>query len=405
MPRVPSEPVNSAGQVIACHALEGLVSGAHQRAVSQDNVQGQDRIAGDPVFRAAQATRVGGHVAAHGGDAVAGRIRRIHEPMLVGGRVEVSVDDAWFHHGQFVVGTDLQDPVHPFQAEHNAARRWRALRRRLRFLRHGGQPRCPCARPTAGFPAPPRPSVPRRRPAGSSAPGRGLGRCHTLSGSLLSYPFRCQAGSGTRSSSVSAVITGCYRTGPGLKNSMKGPPCSAFALRTLPDTHETRVAVQDHWPRGREAPGGLYRFGYPPSPVCVRLTRVSLSVTGTKLMRTSLGVCGFWAATQSKTSSESCTFEVTVAHRETCPSAPVSVRAPASNAGCVSSPNSVYSCGPPEVDVLDESVERLVQFAGHDPLEDDVSDGCSLPGRLGLLGVGKEGGVHLPSLAAAHPGG
>ncbi len=111
------------GEIVPGHAFEGLVAGVHEGAVGHDNVQGQDGIAGHAVFRAAQPSGVGGHVAADGGHLVAGRVGRVHEAVFGGCSVKVGVDDAGFDDGGLVVGVEVQDAVHPFKAQHDAALR------------------------------------------------------------------------------------------------------------------------------------------------------------------------------------------------------------------------------------------------------------------------------------------
>ncbi len=111
------------GQVIARHALEGLVAGVDQRAVGQDDVQGQHRVPGDPVLGTAQTAGVGSHVPADGGTPEACRVRRVHQPVGGRGLIKLGVDDPGFHYCGLIVGVQVQDPVQPFQGEDHAAAR------------------------------------------------------------------------------------------------------------------------------------------------------------------------------------------------------------------------------------------------------------------------------------------
>ncbi len=109
------------GQVVAGDPFEGLVAGMDEGPVREHDVERQDGVPGDAVLGAAQPAGVGGDVAADRGDPEAGRIRGVHQPVHGRGGVEVRVDDPGFDDGGLVLRVQVQDAVHPFQAQHDAA--------------------------------------------------------------------------------------------------------------------------------------------------------------------------------------------------------------------------------------------------------------------------------------------
>ena len=116
--------------VEACHALGGAAAEPHRIAVgdrtfnhgpADHRAQAQHIVAGHAVLQAAQAARVGGHVAADRRPGRAGRVGRVPQAVLGHGRLHVVVDHTWLDHAEQVVPVDLDDPVHPGQVEDHAA--------------------------------------------------------------------------------------------------------------------------------------------------------------------------------------------------------------------------------------------------------------------------------------------
>ncbi len=68
-------------------------------------------VRGDPVLQAVGSAGVLGDVAAQGGDRLAGRVRRVHEPVARHGLVELCVDDARLHTRPPVLIVDPEDAV------------------------------------------------------------------------------------------------------------------------------------------------------------------------------------------------------------------------------------------------------------------------------------------------------
>ena len=128
------------------HALGGAPSQAYHVAVgdgaTHDGAQAQDVIPGDAVLQAAQAARVGGHVAADRRPRSAGRIRRVPQSVFGDGGLDVVVDRARLDDADQVVRVDLQDLVHPGQVKDDTAadRIGAAGQPGTRAARHDGNP-------------------------------------------------------------------------------------------------------------------------------------------------------------------------------------------------------------------------------------------------------------------------
>ena len=100
------------GQRISGHVLHVAAAGPDRAAIGQDDLQREDSVAGHAVLHAAQATGIGADVSADGAELVARRVRRIEEPILRDGRLEIGIDDARLHDRDEVGAVDLEDCVH-----------------------------------------------------------------------------------------------------------------------------------------------------------------------------------------------------------------------------------------------------------------------------------------------------
>jgi len=118
-------PHEQADQVEPGDALGGAPPETHHVAIghraADDRPQAEYVVAGDTVFQAAQAARVGGDVAADRRPRRAGRVGRVPQAVLGHGGLDVVVDRARLDHGQEVVRVDLDDLVQLGQVEDDAA--------------------------------------------------------------------------------------------------------------------------------------------------------------------------------------------------------------------------------------------------------------------------------------------
>ena len=105
---------------VAGGALADPSTELQHAAVGQHHGHADDVVGGQPVFEAMGPAGVAGDVATDGGDRLAGRVGRIHQARLGGGRVEVGVDHAGARHRHQVGRVDLQCGE-AFQAQHDAA--------------------------------------------------------------------------------------------------------------------------------------------------------------------------------------------------------------------------------------------------------------------------------------------
>ena len=100
--------------------LDPLAPELHERAVGEHHVEAEHVVGGDAVLDAAQAARVGRHVAADRADLERGRIGRIPEAVLGGRPLDVGVESPRLRDRHLRGRVDL-DRAHPFQADHQAA--------------------------------------------------------------------------------------------------------------------------------------------------------------------------------------------------------------------------------------------------------------------------------------------
>ena len=108
------------GEVVAARRLHQLAAGADDLARAQHGLDAEHLVAGDAVLHRPHATRVGGHVATEAG-AVLAREDGIDEPVGGGGPVELVEGHAGLHDRHVVLGVDLDDRVHPLEADEDAA--------------------------------------------------------------------------------------------------------------------------------------------------------------------------------------------------------------------------------------------------------------------------------------------
>ncbi|VTR67083.1 hypothetical protein DESC_580126 [Desulfosarcina cetonica] len=109
-----------ARQAVAGHVLDVAAAEADHLARGQDHFQAEHIIDGDPVFEAARAAGVLGHVAADGRDHETARVGWIEKPFLGQTGLQVPVDHAGLNDAVAVRGVDRDDAVHAREGEHDA---------------------------------------------------------------------------------------------------------------------------------------------------------------------------------------------------------------------------------------------------------------------------------------------
>lgn len=109
------------GEVEALAVFVAAAAGSDDGAVWEDDFEAEDVVAGDPVFEAARAAGVGGDIAAEGAFAEAGWVRRVVPSEFADLVLEVAGDDAGLDDGDPVGRVDLEDAVHAFHGEDDAA--------------------------------------------------------------------------------------------------------------------------------------------------------------------------------------------------------------------------------------------------------------------------------------------
>ena len=157
-PEGPFVPNHQARQVVS-RALGHRPAELGDRAVGEDERHPEHVVGSDPVLQGVRAARVGGHVAADRARRLARRIRCIVESMGLCGPAERQIRHPGFDHRELVHRIQVQDALHPAQADddrvrcgHRAAREARARTARderdlgpmepLEHRRHfGGRPR------------------------------------------------------------------------------------------------------------------------------------------------------------------------------------------------------------------------------------------------------------------------
>jgi hypothetical protein len=91
------------------------------RAVSKDDFEAENIIAGDAVFEAVRAAGIGGDVAANKIIRAAGGVGRIKESAFLNSRLEFLRVDARLDDGDEIAGIDFPDAVHAFERQDDAA--------------------------------------------------------------------------------------------------------------------------------------------------------------------------------------------------------------------------------------------------------------------------------------------
>jgi hypothetical protein len=109
-------------QVVAGDVLHRAAAGADRRPVRQHDLEREDVVAGDAVLQAARAPGVLRDVPADRALLETRRIGRVEEPALLDLGLQPRVDHAGLDDRDAVDLVDLEDPVHPRDAEDDAAR-------------------------------------------------------------------------------------------------------------------------------------------------------------------------------------------------------------------------------------------------------------------------------------------
>ena len=113
--RQQAEPVVAGGVEMCAADLENL-------AVDGDQFQAEQVVGGDTVFQAMRAAGVHRDVAADHAGELAGGVGGIEEAMRGDGIGDADIGDAGLHHGAAVGVVDVEDAVHPHQADHHGVR-------------------------------------------------------------------------------------------------------------------------------------------------------------------------------------------------------------------------------------------------------------------------------------------
>lgn len=109
------------GEVEALTVFVAAAAGVDDGAIGEDDLEAEDVVAGDPVFEAARAAGVGGDIAAEGAFAETCWVRRVVPAEFADLVLELAGDDAGLDDGDPVGWADLEDAVHAFHGEDDAA--------------------------------------------------------------------------------------------------------------------------------------------------------------------------------------------------------------------------------------------------------------------------------------------
>src|SRR5207253_9125718 len=99
-------PGKKAGEIKAGLVLVRSAADSNHRAISENDLETENIIAGDPIFEAARAAGVGGDIAANERISAAGRIRWIEQPALLDRRLQPPRNDAWLDDSDEIGGID-----------------------------------------------------------------------------------------------------------------------------------------------------------------------------------------------------------------------------------------------------------------------------------------------------------
>src|SRR2546421_537634 len=113
-------PDEHAAQIVS-RSIERGAAEVHERAVREHHLQTEDVRGGEPILEAVGAARVLGDVAADGTHLLRGRVRGIE---VVGrdGLGHAQVEHTRLHHDPGIRNVDVQNAIHPRQADHDAVR-------------------------------------------------------------------------------------------------------------------------------------------------------------------------------------------------------------------------------------------------------------------------------------------
>ena len=143
---VPSDPTSRLREVVADDVLHDLAAGADDLARRQHGLESEHVLLRDAVLERARPARALGDVAADRRLPQAGRIRRIEQADALDGVLQVAGDHVRLDDREQVRLVDLEDAVHPLEAEDDAAaHRHRAAgvaRCRRRAARAASASRC-----------------------------------------------------------------------------------------------------------------------------------------------------------------------------------------------------------------------------------------------------------------------
>ena len=110
-------------QVVADDVLDDLAAGLDDLARWEHRLEPQHVLLGRAVLERARPAGALGDVPADDGLPQRRRVRRIEEPDLLDGVLEIAGDDVGFDDGDEVGFVDLEDAVHPLERDHDAAPR------------------------------------------------------------------------------------------------------------------------------------------------------------------------------------------------------------------------------------------------------------------------------------------
>ena len=110
--RVPSEPINQLGQVIAGGAFDELSSRLYYFSGRQHCFQPQDRMSGYPVFHGSHSTGIGGDIPTDSGAGLTG-IEGVIKSVLLHSLIKSRKSNPRLNSSHKIILVYLQDSIHP----------------------------------------------------------------------------------------------------------------------------------------------------------------------------------------------------------------------------------------------------------------------------------------------------
>ena len=173
--RVPSDPIDELGEVVAAGGLHEPAAGGDDLARAEHGLEAEDVVAGNSVLDGPHAAGVGRDVAAETGRLLAGE-DGVDEAERGEGGVELGQGDPGLDHGDLVGHVDLEDGRHALEGDDDAARHGNRRARQSGAGAAGRDRHAELARPRPRWPPPRRWRPDGPRPADAPARGRATRR-------------------------------------------------------------------------------------------------------------------------------------------------------------------------------------------------------------------------------------